>query len=142
MKQPVLEKGRKQKSSSSKLSKKREAFAKDIQKIKLQKYGIPNKGNTLKSVKCFLGQKMVSSGWEAIYCNPLSIMTKHPAKLPKKSHLSVSIVKHYHERDQGRGMTVNELCANGIWILGCGSVISSHICKCVECRRYRRFNEW
>ncbi len=37
---------------------------------------------------------------------------------------------------------MNELCANGIWILGCGSVISSHICKCVECRRYRRFNEW
>ncbi len=36
---------------------------------------------------------------------------------------------------------MNELCANGIWILGCGSVVSSHICKCVKCRRYRRTTE-
>ncbi len=68
---------------------------------------------------------------------------KHPAILPKKSHLSDLIVKHYHERvyHQGRGMTMNELRANGIWILGCGSVVSSHIYKCVKCRRYRRTTE-
>ncbi len=36
---------------------------------------------------------------------------------------------------------MNELRANGIWILGCGSVVSSHIYKCVKCRRYRRTTE-
>lgn len=46
---------------------------------------------------------------------------KHPAILPKNSHISALLVKHFHERiyHQGRGMTLNELRANGFWILGC-----------------------
>ena len=36
---------------------------------------------------------------------------------------------------------MNELHSNGIWILGCGNVVSSHIFKCVKCRRYRRATE-
>lgn len=32
---------------------------------------------------------------------------------------------------------MNELRDNGIWILGCGNVVSSHIYKCVKCRRYK-----
>lgn len=36
---------------------------------------------------------------------------------------------------------MNELRANGIWILGCGNMVSSHIYKCVQCRRYRRTTE-
>lgn len=36
---------------------------------------------------------------------------------------------------------MNELHASGICILGCGSVVSSHIYKCVKCRRYRRKSE-
>lgn len=64
---------------------------------------------------------------------------KHPAILPKESHVSL-LVKHHHEgvHHQGRGMTLNEMRANGIWILGCGNVVSSHIYHCVKCRRYRR----
>ncbi|XP_023812859.1 uncharacterized protein LOC111947690 [Oryzias latipes] len=38
-------------------------------------------------------------------------------------------------------MTMNELRANGIWIIGCGNMVSSHIYKCVKCRRYRRNTE-
>ncbi len=38
-------------------------------------------------------------------------------------------------------MTVNELRANGWWILGCSGVVSSHIFKCVKCRKYRRTAE-
>lgn len=45
---------------------------------------------------------------------------KHPAVLPRDSHLSALLIKHHHDRanHQGRGMTVNELRSNGIWILG------------------------
>lgn len=38
-------------------------------------------------------------------------------------------------------MTVNELRANGWWILGCSSSVSTHIYKCVKCRKYRRYTE-
>lgn len=65
---------------------------------------------------------------------------KHPAILPKKSHVSSLLIKHFHEKvqHQGRGMTVNELRSNGIWITGGSSAVVSHIYKCITCRRYRR----
>ena len=65
---------------------------------------------------------------------------KHPAVLPRNSHISSLLVKHYHERvhHQGRGMTTNEFHSSGIWILGCSSLVSSHICKCTKCRKFRR----
>lgn len=68
---------------------------------------------------------------------------KHPALLPKNSHISSLLVKHFHEttQHQGHRMTMNELRAGGWWILGCSSAVSSHISKCVKCRKYRRLTE-
>lgn len=68
---------------------------------------------------------------------------KHPAILPRESYISTLLIKHYHERvqHQGRGMTVNELRSNGIWILGCSSAVSSHTYKCLKCRKFRRCTE-
>lgn len=68
---------------------------------------------------------------------------KHPAILPKDSHISTLLIRHFHAKvqHQGRGMTINELRANGWWILGCSSAVSSHIFKCVKCRKYRRRTE-
>ena len=65
---------------------------------------------------------------------------KHPAVLPRDSHISSLLVKYCHEKvhHQGRGMTTNELRSNGIWILGCSNLVSSHIYKCTKCRKYRR----
>lgn len=40
-----------------------------------------------------------------------------------------------------RGMMINDLRTNGLWILGCSSIVSSHIFKCVKCRKYRRCTE-
>lgn len=58
---------------------------------------------------------------------------KHPAILLKTSHILDLLIKHFHERvHQGRGMIVNELRANGLWILG------SHIYTCVKCGKNRR----
>ena len=68
---------------------------------------------------------------------------KHPAILPKTSHISMLLIDHYHQRveHQGRGITMNELRSNGIWILGCSQAVSSYIYKCVKCRKFRRCTE-
>ncbi|XP_057713144.1 uncharacterized protein LOC130929733 isoform X2 [Corythoichthys intestinalis] len=68
---------------------------------------------------------------------------KHPAIMPRDHHVSRLLIKHFHEKihHQGRGMTVNEIRANGIWIIGCSTEVSSFIYKCVKCRRYRKYNQ-
>ena len=67
----------------------------------------------------------------------------HPIILPKKSHISQLIIRHFHERieHQGRGLTLNEVRSNGFWILGCSSAVSEHIFNCILCRKQRGSTE-
>ncbi|XP_062248605.1 uncharacterized protein LOC133957162 [Platichthys flesus] len=120
-----------------------EAFAGDIQRIRFQKGDIRSKHNKLHRLNAFLDKNNVLRVGGRLSKSALHHDIKHPAILPRKSHVSALLIKHYHERvfHQGRGMTMNELRANGIWVLGCGNVVSSHIYKCVKCRRYRRSTE-
>ena len=64
---------------------------------------------------------------------------KHPIILPRKSHITELIIRHFHERTrhQGRCMTTNEIRSNGYWILGCSSAVFSFISKCIKCRKRR-----
>ena len=64
---------------------------------------------------------------------------KHPMILPKKCHVSDLVIRHCHEKvgHQGRGMTINEIRANGFWIIGLSSAVSGLISRCVICRRLR-----
>ena len=68
---------------------------------------------------------------------PLDV--KHPCILPKKSHVTELIICHFHQKvaHQGRGMTHNSIRSSGFWIIGGSSVVSSHISKCVRCRKTR-----
>lgn len=68
---------------------------------------------------------------------------KHPAILPKNSHISNLLIKLYHQKvqHQGRGNTMNALRSNGIWIIGCNQAVLSYIYKCVKCRKFRRCTE-
>ncbi|XP_067314466.1 uncharacterized protein [Pseudorasbora parva] len=120
-----------------------DTFTEDIQKIKLQKESTLNKHSNLRRLSAFLDHNGVLRVGGRLAQSSLHHDVKYPVILPKKSHLSALLVKHHHERvhHQGRGMTMNELRANGIWILGCGNLVSSHIYKCVKCRRYRRATE-
>lgn len=68
---------------------------------------------------------------------------KHPVILPRDSHVSKLLIQHYHQRvqHQGRGLTLNEMRSNGIWVLGGSQAVSSYIYKCVKCRKFRRCPE-
>ena len=64
---------------------------------------------------------------------------KHPAIIPKKSHITDLLICHYHRRvqHQGRGITLNEIRGSGYWIIGGSSLVAKHIHKCVNCRKIR-----
>ena len=64
---------------------------------------------------------------------------KHPCILPRKGHVTELIICHHHQKveHQGRGMTYNSIRSSGFWIIGGGSAVSSHISKCVKCRKFR-----
>ena len=57
--------------------------------------------------------------------------------LPKEGHITHAIIRDHHEKvaHAGRGMTINEICSHGYWIINCTSAVKSVISKCVECRK-------
>ena len=63
---------------------------------------------------------------------------KHPVILPRKGHVTALVIKHYHQRicHQGRGMTLNELRANGFWITDGSSAVARHIYDCLRAGNY------
>ena len=64
---------------------------------------------------------------------------KFPIILPRSSHVTELIIRHYHEKvaHQGRGIMLNEIRSNGIWIIGGSSAVAYFIKNCVICRRLR-----
>ena len=60
---------------------------------------------------------------------------KHPVLLPKEGHITYAIIRDHHEKvaHAGRGMTINENCSHGYWIINCTSAVKSVISKCLEC---------
>lgn len=73
----------------------------------------------------------------------LPLDVKHPIILPKHSVITRLILDHCHAttQHQGRGQTLNELRANGYWVVGGSKVVANHIKQCVVCRRARRPTE-
>ena len=68
------------------------------------------------------------------------LQVKHPVIIPKKSHITEVLIRHHHVKvnHMGRGMTHNELCQRGYWIVGGSSAISSFISRCITCRKLRK----
>ena len=69
----------------------------------------------------------------------LPFEVKFPVILPRRSHVTTLIIRYFHEKikHQGRGMTLNEIRANGYWIVGGTSAVGSYIWSCVVCRKMR-----
>ena len=62
-----------------------------------------------------------------------------PIILPRKSHITNLLLRHFHEKvqHQGRGMTINEIRDHGYWVIGCSSAVSEMITRCTMCRKLR-----
>lgn len=119
----------------------REAFASEFKIVKQGKEVMPkDKTNKLYKLSPFVDNNGVLRVGGHLAKSSLHPHIKHRAILPRGSHISSLLIKHYHEKvqHQGRGLTVNELRFNSIWITGGSSAVASHIYKCVTCRRYRR----
>lgn len=68
---------------------------------------------------------------------------KHPAIIPKNHPITKMIIAHHHEnvKHQGKGLTINEIRANGFWIQGINKVVARYIGQCFVCRKLRRPTE-
>ena len=69
----------------------------------------------------------------------LPFEVKQPIVLPRSSQVTNLIIDHFHKKvtHQGKGMTMNKIRSNGLWILGLNATVASYIYKCVQCRRQR-----
>ena len=68
---------------------------------------------------------------------------KHPSIIPKNHPMTTLIIAHFYAKvkHQGRGMTINEIRAHGLWIIGMSKAVASYIHNCVTCRKKRRPTE-
>lgn len=69
----------------------------------------------------------------------LPFATKHPVVLPCRSPFTNLLICFCHAKVNhiGRGITQNEFCQRGYWVVGGSSAISSWISQCVTCRKLR-----
>ena len=63
----------------------------------------------------------------------------HPIIVPKKHHVAILLVRHFHQsvEHQGRHLTEGAVRKAGFWIVGARRIVSSIIFHCVTCRRVR-----
>ncbi|CAI5670359.1 unnamed protein product [Oreochromis niloticus] len=117
-----------------------ELFSKEIKYLKSKETITRDRANRLHKLNPFLDEKGVLRVGGRLKHADLHPHIKHPAILPSKTHISRLLIEHFHQKvhHQGRGMTMNELRSNGIWLLGCSHAVSSYIYKCVKCRKFRR----
>ncbi|XP_028327214.1 uncharacterized protein LOC114478373 [Gouania willdenowi] len=121
----------------------RSVFSKEIKELQCKGELAKNKTSKLYRLNPFLDHKGILRVGGRLERATLHPYVKHPAILPKTSHITGLLIDHFHQQvqHQGRGMTINELRANGIWILGCSQAVSSFIYNCVKCRKFRRGTE-
>ena len=69
----------------------------------------------------------------------LDLNIVHPYLLPKKSHVSLAVIRWCHSNvaHGGRGLTLNELRRCGFWIVNANTVTRGVIFRCVPCRKLR-----
>lgn len=117
-----------------------EFFSKEINSLKS---GKPlNKDTSISTLAPFLDENglMCVGGRLNKAAGILPSKEINPIILPKNSHISVLLIRHFHEqvKHQGRLFTEGALRTAGYWILGGKRMISSFIHTCVTCRKLRR----
>lgn len=71
------------------------------------------------------------------------VVTEHlqPIIIPKKHHLAVLLVRHFHELTfhQGRHITEGALRSAGYWVIGSKRLVAMIIRQCVTCKKLRGY---
>ena len=111
--------------------------------LEKEKKALLRKASSLRSLHPFLDSNGIMRVGGRIRRANLSVTLKNPIILPKSSHITSLIICHVHERTHhgGRGMTLNELRANGYWTASGNAMIRQFISKCVTCRHLRENQE-
>ena len=88
----------------------------------------------------FLDEKEVLRVGGRLKRATMAFEVKHPVIIPKQSHVTELLIRHYHSKDQhhqGRCMTHNALRQAGYWIINGRSSVSKQLLKCTTCRKLR-----
>lgn len=119
---------------------KEDVFAKELTALVLGQ--TVTKDSSLHKLRPVLEGDLICVGGRLKHAD-LSTQEKNPIILPKTSHVSLLLVRQYHEKvkHQGRHLTEGALRAAGFWVIGGKRLISSVLHNCVVCRKLRRRTE-
>ena len=114
----------------------RPAFAKELSAVQANK--VVSANSPLHKLSPILEGDLICVGGRLKH-SQLTCEEKNPVILAKDSHISLLLVRHYHEqvRHQGRHLTEGAVRAAGLWILGGKRLINSVLHKCIICRKLR-----
>ena len=98
-----------------------------------------NRSSSLFKLDPFLDSNGVLRVGGRLRRSKLTSNEAHPVVLPKTSNITEAVVIWSHRTigHGGRGLTLNNLRKNGIWVLGANAVVRRIIHKCVTCRKLR-----
>lgn len=114
------------------------AFRDDIDK--LQKENNLRNNSQLLRLNPFLDEDGILRVGGRIRKSDLGHYEKMPVIIPKKSHIAVLLVRHFHQKTyhQGRHFTEGEVRRNGFWVIGVKRLIANVLRDCVTCCKLRR----
>ena len=99
-----------------------------------------NRSSSLFKLDPFLDSNGVLRVGGRLSRSKLTSNEAHPVVLPKTSNITEAVVviwSHETIGHGGRGLTLNNLRKNGIWVLGANVVVRRIIHKCVICTKLR-----
>ena len=111
-----------------------------LEEISSMKSGTKLKSNSrLCGLDPFLDDDGIVRVGGRLRCSSLSFEVRCPIVIPKDSHITSLIIGHHHAATshQRRGLTLNEIRLNGMWLMGGVKAVAAHIHRCVKCRRRR-----
>lgn len=115
----------------------RESFSSEIECIQKRKQFKRN--STISNLNPFIDEHGLLRVGGRLRRAEIDLSETHPIILPKDHHISILLIRHFHEsvKHQGRHFTAGALPAAGYWIVGEKRMIASIIHKCVRCRKLR-----
>ena len=115
----------------------RDAYSETISR--LQEEQVLPKNNKLAMLDVTIDEFGILRVGGRLQNSTMSFDINNPIILPRRSHVTDLKIRYHHEKvqHQGRCLTINEIRSHGYWIIGCSKAVSSHIHKCITCRKLR-----